>query len=306
LLVGYVLFETYPDAVRAHGGCRLANLFLYPEIDPTQIVGGFSDNLRSRCVAIYDIPPGDRDDAIEAAVRAVAQFDAFGVARSGASKTALAYPLNRDGVVSLLTGLPGLRKELLNTHIMIRAAELIRSDPALVAVNGIGAAIDNARLRAIFEQSNGKVRAAMVLYNADNGRSAERALVLFENAADAEYAISSPPISAGFRFPLTIAHYRTRGELARGANQQQQQQPAQAAPPPATFARSHAPIAQFGPSGVPAKPRETLRHLGTLALPPEKAGQVREAVDRLSVDDVYKRLMDQAEFDAWVFEISQK
>jgi hypothetical protein len=226
-LIGYVLFETFAEAVVAHRECGLVNTFLYPEVEPAHIIGGFSDNLRSRCVAVYGIDPSQKDSEIEKMFREIAPFEGIVIVKGANEKIALVHFRNRDGVASAFQSGGGFKRELLNAHIMIRAGELLRPHPCLVMVMGLGWAVNNAKLRTIFE-ATGRVRSATVLYNADNGSSADRALVFFEAEESARYACANPPIDGAFRIPISVMPYRLTGEMARGVPQA----PAQAAPPP--------------------------------------------------------------------------
>lgn len=272
------------------------NTFLYPELDPAQIIGGFSDSLRSLCVAVYGIDPGLGNDAIERMFREIAPIDGIIVVRTAQGKIALVHFFNRDGVAAAFQSGASFRMELLSAHIMIRASELIQPQPRLVLAIGIGSAVSSAHLREVFGRV-GAVKSAMVVYNAANGSSADRGLVLFESERDAVYACTNPPSDSAFRTSLTVVPFRPRGDIHRA--------PAPAAPPPAAGAAMPPPPPPMPFAGVPLpprRPRQVLRDYARVTVPPDVFLPVFEAIDRLSLDDVYELVMDKARFDRWLYE----
>jgi hypothetical protein len=286
MLVGYVLFELYDDAERAFRECGIVNRFLYAPLDPALIIDGFSDNLRSRCVAVSGINPLQKDEDISKMFRAIAPIDGIVVVREANAKVALVHFVNREGVAAAFQSIgKPFTRELLNAHIMIRAGELVKAHPCLVVAMGIGAAVNNAKLRAIFERT-GKVQSAMVVYNADNGTPGDRGLVLFENEQDAQYACANPPSDIAFRMPVTVSPYRNKADAKREPRAPPAQLPPQL--PAASFAVP------------PHRPREVLRDYARTKVDGQAFQQVSARIDNLSLDDVYELVMDKAKFDGWL------
>ncbi|OHS97852.1 hypothetical protein TRFO_35862 [Tritrichomonas foetus] len=218
--IGYVLYEEYSQAQRAHTDCKHSNTFVYPPLSVNDIVGAFCDNLQARIVVCYNVDASETTETFRKKMSPVATVDGIWLASDDGKKTIIFSCMTPSGVVSAVNFLRshGTDCDVLGVHIMQRANHILTSVPMpkdvrerLLYCSGLGTGTTPETLRKEFE-SIGAVESAMVLYSPLNNDSTQKGVVLFRESPDAVVALKTPPNSSEFTQNFTVQEFRVRGE----------------------------------------------------------------------------------------------
>lgn len=224
--VGYVLYENYADAQKAHQECKYTNSFLYQPLSVNDIVGAFCDNLESRIIICYNIDPKETIDSFQKKY-GINLVDGIWIDEKDDHKTIIMSCMTPSGVSPAIHILrtQGVECDVLGIRIMNRAYRILNTSmidldvrERLLFCSGIGRTTTNADLKREFE-AIGPVESAFVIYSPLNNESEEKGLVLYKQAADAAVARQTPIISTDFGPNFTVTEFKQKGFKDKTFNQ---------------------------------------------------------------------------------------
>lgn len=293
-LVGNILFEHFEQAVQAHEKSGVPNTFVYPSCDATDIVGAFCDNLKNRCVVVYDIPAEYTYNDLCKEFEPLGMFDGFRLSNEGGVKTGFVDCHNREDVINVLQTLhaQGRKADLIGSQTMARAGKMLQIMPMLkeyqgrlLYLVGIDREMNNQQLREFIEEKLGPVESVSINYNVVTFESAGSAILLLRDINDATEAKQRIDVyMPGSNSPIQITNFVNKRESSYRSTSQPTPQVPPVVQYPQTPGANH--------TNYYKRPRETLKSYISheAALSPEHKDKLHKAVDNLCVDDIYKLL----------------
>ncbi|KAH0792896.1 polyadenylate-binding protein 4-like [Histomonas meleagridis] len=280
LSIGYILFDKYDEAKKAQAESGIQNTFLYPPLNPNDVIGGFCDNLRARTVVCYGLPKNETEASIDQQLsdKDIRAVIGLYLKSSEKSKTAFITLMTYDSVVATMKHFKskGIKCDLLGYHILIRVRleqylkghEYNDIHNRLIYCRGVDDTINSRDLRQKFEETIGPVEFAMIQYNGLNGDSERKAIVLFKEQKDAEEAIRSP--LTHFNGQFTASQFMPKNDYTTYVQQ---------VPYP-----QQRPVQQF------ASPREFIRMRIEEEAPADKKQMLLEELKKLYIGSEYIKI----------------
>jgi RNA recognition motif-containing protein len=224
-VVGFVLFEQFANAQRAHDANVARNCFLHQPIQSDEIhdvLSFFSDKLRGRWLAVRELN-GRGAAAVVAAVGPGAQSAWF-------AENGTAYILFPDRQ-SLHAGVEklseqGRRFDILSNFLLFQSGKMLNRSyrgfhERLLFISGLPRKTGNRELRETFEKF-GPVDGAMVAVHIDTGMPVGKGVVLFAQQAHAIKARRTPLLLGASGAPLLVTEFRGKDDRRPVARQEEE------------------------------------------------------------------------------------
>lgn len=230
--VGYVLYENYENAQKAHQESKFGNSFLYLPLSVNDIIGAFCDNLESRTIICYDIDQKETVDSFQKKVK-IDTIDGIWMSEEENHKTIIFSCMTASSVPQYVNVLrtQGIDCDVLGIRIMNRCYKILNfsnfepeTRERLLYCTGLGRTTTNSMLRKAFE-TIGAVESAFVIYSPLNNESEGKGVVLFKDSADAAVAKQAPIISSDFETNFAVTEFKSKFVKDRSNPQPQPIQP---------------------------------------------------------------------------------
>ncbi|KAH0793319.1 polyadenylate-binding protein 2-like [Histomonas meleagridis] len=298
LSIGYILFSKYEEAKNAQIESGVKNTFVFPPLNPNDVIGGFCDNLKGKTVICYDLPKNETQDSLNQKLRAndINAAIAIFIKSYENSKVAFITLMTYETVVLTMKYFKsqGIKCDLLSYHILARmhlkqylkVKEMAEVRKRTLFCKAIGETTNNRDLRDKFEASEiGPIELANVLYDEYNSESEGTALIIFKEQKGAEEALKNKyKLQTQFDSSFTISEYRPFGDRSL--------------PPQQAFYLPT--MIQSQPQPQNFRPRETIRKRIAEEAPIDKKQMLLDEAQKLCVNDAYRMASNPTEISEWI------